>query len=114
MDLLDSWLLRIVLFVVVGVLIWSAFKSRPVGFRDFFVGYASRRIRLWIAGIIIVSLILGIIYLYNSSRREHFGATSNGTMIQLQTSHVPTAEEVEEGGRRYRKQVEHDLADMTY
>jgi len=113
MDLLDSWLLRIVFFVVAGYLIWLALKSKSMGFDEFFVGYASRRILLWMAGIIIVSLILGIVHLYNSSGREHFGF-SNGTIIQLQTSHVPTVGEVEEGGRKYQRQVEHDLDMMTY
>jgi len=113
MDLFDSWLLRIVFFVVAGYLIWLALKSKSMGFDEFFVGYASRRIRLWMAGIIIVPLVLGIVHLYNSNRREHFGF-SNGTIIQLQTSHSPTAGEVEEGVRLERRQVEHDLESMTY
>jgi hypothetical protein len=113
MDLLDSWLLRLVLFVVAGYLIWLALKSKSIGFDEFFVGYASRRIWLWIAGIIIVPLVLGIVHLYNSNRREHFGF-SNGTMIQLKTSSVPTAEEIVKGVHLERRQVEHDLESMTY
>lgn len=58
---------------------------------------------------------LGVLYwTYKSFKSTETFGFSNGTMIQLQTSHVPTAEEVEEGGRRYRKQVEHDLNAMTY
>ena len=113
MDLLESWLLRLVFLVVAGYLIWLALKSKSMGFDEFFVGYASRRIWLWMAGIIIVPLVLGIVHLYNSSKREHFGF-SNGTIIQLQTSHVPTAEEIVEGVRLERRQVEHDLESMTY
>jgi hypothetical protein len=64
----------------------------------------------------ILSVIaLGVLaWLYTSFRATEPFGFSNGTMIQLQTSHVPTVGEVEEGGRRYRKQVEHDLNAMTY
>jgi hypothetical protein len=113
MNLLDSWLLRIVLYFVVGILVWVVFKTKSVSFNDFFVGYTSISIRWWMAGIIIVPLFLVSHNFINLNGREHFGF-SNGTIIQLQTSHVPTVEEVEEGGRQYRKQVEHDLEAMTY
>lgn len=67
------------------------------------------------AGPILLVVFLGLmVCFYVSNRTEAFGATSPGTMIQLSTSHVPTEEEVETGGRRYREQVEHDLAAMTY
>ena len=64
----------------------------------------------------ILSVIaLGVLaWMYTSFKSTEAFGFSNGTIIQLQTSHVPTAGEVEEGGRRYRKQVEHDLDAMTY
>jgi hypothetical protein len=43
--------------------------------------------------------------------KEPFGF-SNGTLIQLSTSHVPTAEDAELS-EEYRKQVKQDLIDMT-
>jgi hypothetical protein len=45
------------------------------------------------------------------NNKEPFGF-SNGTLIQLSTSRVPTVydQELEE---LYRKQVKHDLIDMT-
>ena len=63
--------------------------------------------------IMLVVFVCLMAWLYVSAKTESFG-TSPGTLIQLQNSHVPTVGEVEEGGRRYRKQVEHDLAAMTY
>jgi len=64
----------------------------------------------------IVSIIaIGILaWFYSSFRATEAFGFSNGTIIQLQTSHVPTVGEVEEGGQKYRKQVEHDLEAMTY
>lgn len=56
----------------------------------------------------------GIAWFYSSFRATEAFGFSNGTLIQLQTSHVPTVGEVEEGGKQYRKQVEHDLEAMTY
>jgi hypothetical protein len=58
---------------------------------------------------------LGVLaWMYTSFRATEPFGFSNGTIIQLQTSHVPTADEVEEGGKQYRKQVERDLEAMTY
>jgi len=42
---------------------------------------------------------------------EAFGY-SEGTMVQLATSHVPTAEDEEEL-RYMKRQIDHDLIDMT-
>jgi len=42
---------------------------------------------------------------------EAFGF-SNGTLIQLASSHVPTAEDEEEL-RYMKRQIDHDLIDMT-
>jgi hypothetical protein len=64
-----------------------------------------------------ILFVFGLGYLawfYTSFRATEAFGFSNGTLIQLQTSHVPTVEEVEEGATRYRKQVEHDLEAMTY
>jgi hypothetical protein len=45
--------------------------------------------------------------------KEGFGY-SMGTMIQLQTSHVPgSVAEMEEEEAAYVRQVQHDLVDMT-
>jgi hypothetical protein len=38
--------------------------------------------------------------------------TSDGTLLQLATSHVPTAEDVQER-RQERKQIHRDLLDLT-
>ena len=46
-------------------------------------------------------------------KTEGFGY-SMGTLIQLQTSHVPNSpEEIEEEQAAYLAQVQHDLLDMT-
>ena len=71
-------------------------------------------IRRFAGPILLVVFLCLMLWFYMSSNKEAFGATSPGTMIQLSTSHVPTEEEVETGGRKYREQVEHDLAAMTY
>lgn len=70
-----------------------------------------RMVKYHILSVIALGVLAG---LYTSFRATEPFGFSNGTMIQLQTSHVPTVGEVEEGGRRYRKQVEHDLDAMTY
>ena len=60
-----------------------------------------------------VVFIISCLWLYKTGQwlKEPFGF-SDGTIIQLQTSHVPTVED-EENLKMYRKQVEHDLIDMT-
>jgi len=57
--------------------------------------------------------LLSIFLLTVAGFREGFGY-SMGTLVQLQTSHVPSSpEEVEEEQRAYVRQVQHDLIDMT-
>ena len=66
---------------------------------------------------IIPMIFIGVLFFflgiwYASTRvKEPFGF-SNGTLIQLSTSHVPTTED-EELSEAYRKQVKQDLIDMT-
>lgn len=59
-----------------------------------------------------VLIVVGI-FIYRTLQTEGFGF-SNGTMIQLRTSHVPTTAELEDGGLQYARQVKHDLAAMTF
>ena len=73
-----------------------------------------RLIKLYFYHILFVFALGILAWLYTSFRATEAFGFSNGTIIQLQTSHVPTVGEVEEGGRQYRKQVEHDLDAMTY
>lgn len=44
---------------------------------------------------------------------ESFGATSPGTMVQLQTSHVPTQEDADFYNNVYPKMVRRDITEMT-
>ena len=44
---------------------------------------------------------------------EHFGATSPGTMVQLQTSHVPTQADVDYFNFVLPKIVRKDITNMT-
>lgn len=44
---------------------------------------------------------------------EHFGATSPGTMVQLQTSHVPTQVDVDYFNFVLPKIVRKDITNMT-
>ena len=44
---------------------------------------------------------------------EHFGATSPGTMVQLQTSHVPTQEDVNYFNFVLPKLVRKDITNLT-
>ena len=59
---------------------------------------------LLIVGIFIITLIMML-------RREKF--TSPGTMVQLATSHVPTAEDYYFYKNIYPKMVRGDITDMT-
>ena len=59
---------------------------------------------LLIVGIFIITLIMML-------RRERF--TSPGTMVQLATSHVPTAEDYYFYKNIYPKMVRSDITDMT-
>jgi hypothetical protein len=58
-------------------------------------------------------IALGLVIIaYNFYTKEGFG-TSPGTMVQLQTSHVPTAEDVFYYNSIYPKIVRKDITDMT-
>jgi len=71
-------------------------------------------IKLYFYHILFVFALGVLAWFYSSFRSTEAFGFSNGTLIQLQASHVPTAGEVEEGSQRYRKQVEQDLEAMTY
>lgn len=48
-----------------------------------------------------------------SMRKEGFGSTSPGTMMQLSSSHVPTEEDADFYKNVYPKMVRRDIMDMT-
>lgn len=52
-----------------------------------------------------------LVYDQVTRRPEAFGM-SPGTLVQLSSSHVPTAEDVDEQ-RALNRQIRHDLIDMT-
>jgi hypothetical protein len=64
---------------------------------------------------IIIGIILFILFKVFLATRKHiteaFGY-SEGTMVQLATSHVPTAED-EDALLAMKQQIDHDLIDMT-
>ena len=63
--------------------------------------------------LIIVALGLLFVALVLSRRVEAFGSTSPGTMVQLQTSHVPTEEDAYYFKYIYPRVVKRDLIRMT-
>lgn len=63
--------------------------------------------------LIIVALGLLFVALVLSRRVEAFGSTSPGTMVQLQTSHVPTEEDAYYFKYIYPQVVKRDLIRMT-
>lgn len=65
--------------------------------------------------VLLMLILLFIVFIGRTlAVKEGFGY-SMGTMIQLQTSHVPNSpEELEEEKIAYLRQVQHDLANMTY
>ena len=46
-------------------------------------------------------------------RKEGFGATSPGTMVQLSTSHVPTEDDVYYWRNIYPRRVRREIYNMT-
>jgi hypothetical protein len=56
--------------------------------------------------------VFAIVLLAKSSKMEGFG-TSPGTMVQLQTSHVPTEEDYNFYTNEYPKMVRREVADLT-
>ena len=63
--------------------------------------------------LIIAALGLLFVALILSRRVEAFGSTSPGTMVQLQTSHVPTEEDAYYFKYIYPQVVKRDLIRMT-
>lgn len=61
---------------------------------------------------LILTLIMLAIYLH-FTRKEGFGATSPGTMVQLRTSHVPTEEDEYYLKNVYPKIVRREIYNMT-
>jgi len=63
---------------------------------------------------VLLLILLGIIFIRVAFHyREGFGYNM-GTIIQLQTSHVPNSpEEMEEEQKAYIRQVQHDLIGLT-
>ena len=59
-----------------------------------------------------IAVFIAIIIAYNFYIKEGFG-TSPGTMVQLQTSHVPTAEDVFFYNSLYPKIVRRDIIGLT-
>ena len=68
---------------------------------------------------LIYSLVIAIIFsialyfYYATVQKESFGSTSPGTMVQLQTSHVPTAEDSYYYKYVYPKLVRKEIYEMT-
>ena len=61
--------------------------------------------------IIIIILIVTAIILFKTI--EPFGATSPGTLVQLESSHVPTKEDLYYYTNIYPKVVRKEITDMT-
>jgi len=58
-------------------------------------------------------VVSGLFLLRSFYGVEHFGATSPGTMVQLQTSHVPTQVDVDYFNFVLPKVVRKDITNMT-
>jgi hypothetical protein len=66
----------------------------------------------------IIFIILVILYsvniiLHMNVKKEAFGATSPGTMVQLQTSHVPTEQDEYYWRYIYPRQVKREIYNLT-
>jgi hypothetical protein len=68
--------------------------------------------RFLLAFLLAVFAIMLLTCLMKSSNMEAFG-TSPGTMVQLQTSHVPTEEDYNFYTKEYPKMVRREVADLT-
>ena len=66
-----------------------------------------RRYLLWVS----LAIIL-LVCLYNCKKYESFG-TSPGTMVQLQTSHVPTEDDYNFYKNEHPKIVRREVASLT-
>ena len=63
--------------------------------------------------VIVTIIVLIVSIALFTARKEGFGATSPGTMVQLSTSHVPTQEDADFYKNVYPKMVRRDIIDMT-
>jgi len=64
----------------------------------------------WCLGLL-VSIVIVVLAVFKV--KENFGSTSPGTMVQLQTSHVPTEEDEYYQRVIYPRILKRDLYDMT-
>lgn len=60
---------------------------------------------------VVIGLVVVVAVVFLFLRKDGF--TSPGTMVQLATSHVPTAEDYYYYKNIYPKVVRHDITDMT-
>ena len=65
-----------------------------------------------IVSLLLLSLVSFLLQALFPLTEMFYGSTSPGTMVQLQTSHVPTEEDVRGLGKLTR-QIQKDLVDMT-
>ncbi len=61
----------------------------------------------------LTAILLGLYALYWFFNRIAEGFQSAGTVLQLETSHVPTLAEVRRDHRQERKRIHQDLLDLT-
>ena len=62
---------------------------------------------------ILLAIIVLILLLVLTKQKEGFGSTSPGTMVQLQTSHVPTEEDKYYWKNIYPKIVRKEIYNLT-
>jgi hypothetical protein len=62
---------------------------------------------------ILLAIIALVTLLFITKQKEGFGSTSPGTMVQLQTSHVPTEEDEYYWKNIYPKIVRKEIYDLT-
>ena len=69
---------------------------------------------MFLSIVVVLSLLVFIFVTHgwNLQKKEPFG-TSPGTMVQLQTSHVPTQEDYNFYTRVYPRMVRREITDMT-
>ena len=71
-------------------------------------------LRKYLPCILIMAISIAIvIYIVRNQPVETFGSTSPGTMVQLQTSHVPTEEDSYYYKYIYPKLVRKEIYEMT-
>lgn len=62
--------------------------------------------------VLIVALVIAVLF-FALVKKEGFGSTSPGTMVQLQTSHVPTEDDEYYYRYIYPKLVRKEIYEMT-